>query len=191
MNKLEMVVEQVLKEIKPHHTALTFSSRKGTLNHLLRFAKRNNYEEPCQELYDAFTADDKGSPDIRFSLNHAVRLVDKVAGTMAKDRNGRLYNEPPLPTITEVATYFQNRAFPVLSGTEISYLIVRSGEILQSYNLSTSTIGQYHHAWLEIRQYLLDHGSITYQKGMLLQYIQEITKLYENGNMKFWMKNHN
>lgn len=186
MNKLEMAVEQVLKEIKPQHTARTFKARKGTLHRLLRFARKNNYEEPCQELYDAFTADDKGSRDVRFALNHAVRLVDKVAGTMAKDRNGRRYNEPPLPTVAETTAYFQDRVFSVSPDAEISYLIVRSEEILRSYNLSASTIGQYRHAWLEIRQYCLDHGSKAYQQGMLLQYIQEITKAYENGNTKYW-----
>ena len=106
MEKLETIITNVLAEIEPKHTKGTFENRKRALNHLLRFAQENGYDEPCQELYDAFTADDRGSPDIRFTLTHAVRLVDRAADTRAKDNSGRLYNEPPLPSAEESLQYF-------------------------------------------------------------------------------------
>lgn len=111
MNKLEEIVNHVLEDIKPKHTTKTFASRQYAFHRLLRFAKSHHFTEPCQALYDAYTADDKGSPDIRFQLNHVIRLVDKAAGTLAVDKNGKYYNEPPLPTAAEAKTDLKKRLF--------------------------------------------------------------------------------
>ncbi|MBW8382528.1 MAG: integrase, partial [Youngiibacter sp.] len=186
MNKLEETINKVLEEIKPQHTVGTFDSRKCALNRLLRFAITNGFEEPCQELYDAFTAVDKGSSDIWFQVSHAVRLVDLIAGTMAKDKSGRLYNEPPLPTEEVVLLYFQKVTFPVSSDTDINYLIVFSEHQLMYYKLSQSTIGQYRHAWIDIRRYCKDHHSSSYCKGTILDYIREISATQANGRMQTW-----
>jgi integrase len=186
MNKLEETISKVLDEIKPQHTAGTFESRKCVLHRLLRFADANGYKEPCQELYDAFTADDKGSPDIWFQLSHTVRIIDRIAGTMAKDKHGRLYNEPPLPTEDEVAAFFCGMVFPVPAGTDINYLIVLSERLLRNYSLSPSTIGQYRHAWIDIRRYFMDHLTITYCKDILLKFIQNTTTLHDDGFIQTW-----
>jgi integrase len=186
MNKLEETINKVLLEIKPQHTAGTFDSRKCALNRLLRFAIENGFEEPCQELYDAFTVDDKRSSDIWFQVSHAVRLVDLIAGTMAKDKNGRLYNEPPLPTEEVVLLYFQQVTFPVSADTDINYLIVLAEHLIRNYNLSESTIGQYRHAWLDIRRYCMDHHSSSYCKNTILDFIREVSATHDNGCMQTW-----
>lgn len=186
MNKLEETINKVLAEIKPQHTPGTFESRRCSLNRLLRFANANGFEEPCQELYDAFTADDKGSRDIWFQISHAVRLVDRMAGTKAKDKNGRFYNEPPLPTDEEVLSFFRNATFPVDGETDINYLIVLSEQQLRKYSLTESTIGQYRHAWIDIRRYCMDHGFSAYCRNTILDFIQSVSSAHDNGIMQTW-----
>ena len=186
MNKLEETVAIVLVGIKPQHTETTFAARKSAFNRLLRFARQNNYEEPCQELYDDFTKDDKGSKDIWFNLSHVVRLVDRVANTHAKDRNGRFLNEPPLPTVEEVLLYFQGVTFPIGLDTEINYLIVYSEHLIQKYDLTKSTVGQYHHAWIDIRRYCFDRGTTKYCKEIITSFIQDITHLRESKQIEEW-----
>ncbi len=186
MNKLEETVAIVLEEIKPQHTETTFAARKSAFNRLLRFAKQNNYEEPCQALYDDFTKDDKGSKDIWFNLSHVVRLVDRAAKTHAKDRNGRLLNEPPLPTEEEVLLYFQDVAFPIGSDTEINYLIVYSEHLIRKYDLTESTVGQYRHAWIDIRRYCFDCGTTKYRKEIITAFIQNTTCLRESKQIEEW-----
>ncbi len=186
MNKLEEIVNHVLEDIKPKHTTSTFASRQYAFHRLLRFAKSHHFTEPCQALYDAYTADDKGSPDIRFQLNHVIRLVDKAAGTLAVDKNGKYYNEPPLPTAAEATTYFEKATFPVSPYTDMSYLIVFSEQLLKKLDLSASTVGQYRHAWLELRQYGLTHNRSYYEKDWVIQYIEHVTALYESGKMNKW-----
>jgi integrase len=186
MSKLEEIIQAVIKEIQPHHTVKTFDNRKRTLLQLLAFAGTKGFTAPCQELYDAFTANDKGSSNIRFHLCHAVRLVDRKAGTMATDRNGKLYNEPPLPTIKEVMPYFENVVFPVSNSTDIGYLIVFTEQLLLRYDLTQSTIGQYRHIWLDIRRFLMEHQIKTFHKDMILEFIRTASNAFDNDHMKTW-----
>jgi len=186
MEKLETIITTVLAEIEPKHTKGTFENRKRALNHLLRFAQENGYDEPCQELYDAFTADDRGSPDIRFTLTHAVRLVDRAADTRAKDNSGRLYNEPPLPSAEESLQYFNEMQFPVPKDTDLNHLIVFSEQILRTYDLTESTIGQYLHAWIDLRRFCMDRSVNTYHKDIIDEFIQDSKSLYDQGVIKAW-----
>ena len=138
MNKLEETVGIVLEEIKPQHTELTFNARKSSLNRLLRFARAHGFEEPCQELYDAFTKDYTRSKDVRFGLLHTIRIVDRAAKTFGKDPNGRLLNEPPLPAESDVLLFFAGCSFPLNAQVEINYLIVFSEHLIRQYDLSDS-----------------------------------------------------
>ena len=186
MKKLETIIAQVLEEIRPKHTAGTFENRKQALNRLLRFAQEHGFDEPCQELFDAFTADDKGSADIRFLKTHAVRLVDRIAGTRAKDRNGLLYNEPPLPSRTEAEHYFDGKVFPLSEDVDLNYLIVFSEKILERYDLTVSTIGQYRHAWIDLRRFCLDRATTTYCKSIIMEFVNDARAQYDQGIMKAW-----
>lgn len=186
MKKLETIIAQVLEEIRPEHTVGTFESRKQSLNRFLRFAQKHGFDEPCQELFDAFTADDKGSVDIRFLKTHAVRLVDRVAETHAKDRNGRLYNEPALPSHAEVEQYFADMVFPLSEDVDLNYLIVFSEKILERYDLTVSTIGQYRHAWIDLRRFCLDRATTTYCKSIIMEFVNDARAQYDQGIMKAW-----
>ena len=186
MNKLEEVVGIVLEEIRPQHTEKTYIARKSSLNRLLRFANANGFEEPCQELYDAFTKDYNGSKDIKFTLFHTVRLVDRVANTHGKDPNGRLLNEPPLPAESDVLHFIAGCSFPLDVQVDINYLIVFSEHLIRQYDLSDSTVGQYRHSWIDIRRYCFDFGISQYQKDTIKDYIDETTELYKSGKVKFW-----
>jgi len=186
MNKLEETVGIVLEEIKPQHTELTFNARKSSLNRLLRFARAHGFEEPCQELYDAFTKDYTRSKDVRFGLLHTIRIVDRAAKTFGKDPNGRLLNEPPLPAESDVLLFFAGCSFPLNAQVEINYLIVFSEHLIRQYDLSDSTVGQYRHSWIDIRRYCFDSGTSLYQERTIKAYVQETAELYKSGKMKFW-----
>ena len=186
MNKLEKTVAIVLEELKPHLTELTYESRKRAFSRLLKFARKNGYEEPCQALYDDFTKDDKGSKDVWFQLSHVVRLVDRVANTHAKDRNGRLLNEPPLPAEKDVLLFFRDVTFPLGSDTEINYLIVYSEHLIRKYDLTESTVGQYRHAWIDIRRYCFDCGTTKYCKETITAFIKDSTSLRDSKQIEEW-----
>lgn len=186
MNRLEIIVNQVLDDIRPKHTEGTFASRKAALTNLLRFAEEKGFAEPCQELYDAFTSDDRGSVDIRFHLTHAVRLVDEKAHTMAKDRNGVYYNEPPLPSIEDAIAFFEASGFPIADGTDIGYLIAYSEHVIKQYGLSISTIGQYRHAWIDIRRSLYDQSETSFNENLIRNFVDNCNFLHDQGKMKDW-----
>ena len=186
MNRLEVIVNQVLDDIRPNHTNGTFASRKAALMNLLRFAEESGFSEPCQELYDAFTSDDKGSLDIRFHLTHAVRLVDQKAHTMAKDRNGVYYNEPPLPSIKDAIAFFKASGFPIPDNTDIGYLIAYSEHVIMQYDLTESTVGQYRHAWIDIRRSLYDHSETVFNEDIISDFIDNCNTLHDHGQMKDW-----
>ena len=93
MNKLKQVVNAVLEQQKLQLAPSTYDVRKNYLKHLVDHGDRLGISEPCQELYDSYVSK-AITPDLRFQLFHAVRLVDKEAGTKAFTPEGKLYNEP-------------------------------------------------------------------------------------------------
>lgn len=89
---------------------------------MLKCAKSLGITEPCADLYDAYIADDNGSPE-RHSLHvRCVRLIDAVACTYARDERGIPFNKLPMPDETEVHEFFQDRKFPILQDVHIDYL---------------------------------------------------------------------
>lgn len=100
MNQLKEVVNAVLEQQKLQLAPSTYDARKNYLKHLVEYGDYLGIQVPCQELYDAYVAR-AVTPDLRFQLLHAVRLVDKEAGTKALTPEGKLYNEPKLPSSSE------------------------------------------------------------------------------------------
>lgn len=97
----------------------------------------------CQELYDSYVTC-ASPPDLRFQLLHAVRLVDKEAGTKALTPEGKLYNEPKISLYSEADEIFKNLSFPVKDGRiDTGHLIRRAEKEMTYLNLSTSTRWQY------------------------------------------------
>lgn len=111
MNQLKEVVNAVLEQQKLQLAPWTYDARKNYLKHLAGYGDCLGIPVPCQELYDAYVSR-AATPDLRFQLLHAVRLVDKEAGTKALTPERKLYNEPQLPSTSESEQVFQNILFP-------------------------------------------------------------------------------
>lgn len=112
MNQLKEVVNAVLEQQKLQLAPSTYDARKNYLKHLVEHGDYLGIQVPCQKLYDSYVAR-AVTPDLRFQLLHAVRLVDREAGTKALTPEGKLYNEPKLPSASESEEVFRNIAFPV------------------------------------------------------------------------------
>ena len=74
MNQLKEVVNAVLEQQKLQLAPSTYDARKNYLKHLVEYGDYLGIQVPCQELYDAYVAR-AVTPDLRFQLLHAVRLV--------------------------------------------------------------------------------------------------------------------
>lgn len=126
MNQLKEVVNAVLEQQKLQLAPSTYDARKNYLKHLVEYGDYLGIQVPCQELYDAYVAR-AVIPDLRFQLLHAVRLVDKEAGTKALTPEGKLYNEPKLPSSSESEEVFRNIFFPISDGRiDMGHLIRRA-----------------------------------------------------------------
>lgn len=126
MNQLKEVVNAVLEQQKLQLAPSTYDARKNYLKHLVEYGDYLGIQVPCQELYDAYVAR-AVTPDLRFQLLHAVRLVDKEAGTKALTPEGKLYNEPKLPSSSESEEVFRNIFFPISDGRiDMGHLIRRA-----------------------------------------------------------------
>ena len=79
MNELKKVVDAVLEQQKLQLAPSTYDVRKNYLKPLVDHGDSLGISEPCQELYDSYVSK-AITPDLRFQLFHAVRLVDKEAG---------------------------------------------------------------------------------------------------------------
>ena len=75
MNKLEDVARQVLERERARGclAETTMDSLKRYVNQMLAFAESAGFAEPCQDLYDAFAADDRGSTERRSMHVHCGR----------------------------------------------------------------------------------------------------------------------
>ena len=100
MNKLEDVARQVLERERARGclAETTMDSLKRYVDQMLALAESAGFAEPCQDLYDAFAADDRGSTERRSMHVHVNKLVDAVAGTRAVHPGGMFYNDPDMPT---------------------------------------------------------------------------------------------
>lgn len=185
MTKLEETIQTVQEQLKNQLANSTYESRRCYLKQMLMTASTMEIEVPCQELYDAFAADDYGSKERRFHLNHCIKLVDKCAGTHAQRKDGTLYNEQVLPTIEETSIQLENITYPIES-LDISFLIIKSEQEMEYLNLTASTTGQYRHAWKDIYRYFFLHGSTVYSELGIRKYIDEVTSLRNLGLMKEW-----
>ena len=154
MNRLQTTISIVLEQQRLQLAPSTYDVRKNYLLRLAVHAEQSGIEEPCQELYDSYVAR-ASTPDLRFQLLHAVRLVDKEAGSKAFTPEGRLYNEPAFPSPDESEKLFQSMTFPIPDGSiDTGYLIYRAESAMDYLQLSSSTRWQYMQAWRELYIFL-------------------------------------
>jgi site-specific recombinase XerD len=186
MNKLETTINSVLQQLKPELATETWESRRRYFNQMLKLADSFDIHEPSQKLYDIYIANDNGSKERRSLHTRCVKLLDKAADTKAKDEHGKLFNEPPMPSRIEAKECFANRQYPLADSMGIDYLIVKAEMEMRHLRLTESTIGQYRHAWMDIRQYFRRHGSLEYDVGRLQCFLREMDSLCGDGSMKEW-----
>lgn len=188
MNQLKEVVNAVLEQQKLQLAPSTYDARKNYLNHLVEYGDHLGIPVPCQELYDAYVSR-AATPDLRFQLLHAVRLVDKEAGTKALTPEGKLYNEPKLPSSSESEKIFQNISFPVSDRRiDTGHLIRRAESEIIYLHLSSSTRWQYMQAWRELYTFLYLSGSTVFTRESCNAFVEDTTQKHQDASLHEWKR---
>jgi hypothetical protein len=177
MANLEEIISVVLAQRKPQLAPSSFESLHFYCNQLSQMASKMNITVPCQKLYDAFIEDDRNSKERSSRHRQCVKLVDYYAGTHAKDEHGNPFNRSSLPTEDETQDFFKDKSYPISIQITIDHLIIKSELEMRGLKLSSSTIGQYKHSWLDIRDYFNEQNAGIYASEVLQQYISEINGL--------------
>ncbi len=167
MNKIEDVARRVLERERERGclAEATLEALRRYVNQMLDLAKGAGFTEPCQELYDAFAADDRGSAERRSMHAHVNKLFDAVAGTRAVNPGGMFYNEPDAPTADEVEAAFEEAGLPA-RGVDVFVVAAKADAEMARFGLTQSTMGQYRHAWRELAAYLqVKNGSTSYDEA--------------------------
>ena len=188
MNELKKVVNAVLEQQKLQLAPSTYDVRKNYLKHLVDHGDRLGISEPCQELYDSYVSK-AVTPDLRFQLFHAVRLVDKEAGTKAFTPEGNLYNEPEIPSASEAEKVFQSVSFPVIDGRIDAGLLIRRAESEMTYlHLSASTNWQYMQAWRELYTFLYLRGNTLFTRESCNAFVEDTNRKHQDGLLHEWKR---
>jgi len=188
MNKIQTIVNIVLEQQKQQLAPSTYDVRKNYLKHLTAHAEEVGISEPCQELYDSYVAR-AITPDLRFQLFHAVRLVDREAGTKAFTPEGTLYNEPKLPSSTESQKALESVSFPITDGSiDTGYLIRRAESEMEYLHLSASTSWQYLQAWRELYAFLYLHGDTKFTRVGCAAFVEDAYQKHRDGSLHEWKR---
>lgn len=185
MTKIGEVIQVVLDQQKKQLSDSTYEVRKGYCNQLLKLAAHLNIDAPSQELYDAFTARADESRDLRFQLYHCVKLVDAVVKTRGVRLDGKLYNEPELPSDEYAETQLMDMHYPI-DHIDLGVLIDKARHEMEYLSLSKSTLGQYIHAWKDIYRYFYINGSTLVCTSTLMDFTDAITVKRDRGQMILW-----
>lgn len=188
MNELQKVVNAVLEQQKLQLAPSTYDVRKNYLKHLVDHGNILGISEPCQELYNSYISRATTS-DLRFQLFHAVRLVDKEAGTKAFTPEGKLYNEPGLPSASAAEKVFQIISFPIADGgIDTGHLIRRAESEMVYLHLSASTNWQYMQAWRELYTFLYLRGDTTFSRNSCDAFIEDTNQKHQDGSLHEWKR---
>ena len=188
MNRLQATVNIVLEQQKLHLSPSTYDARKNYLIRLAVHAKQSGIVEPCQGLYDSYVAR-ASTPDLRFQLLHAVRLVDKEAGSKAFTPEGRLYNEPSFPSPDESVKIFRSLTFPIPDGSiDTGHLINRADSEMKYLQLSSSTRWQYMQAWRELYIFLYLREDTAFNRISCNAFIEDTNQKHHDGVLHEWKR---
>ena len=188
MNRLQTTISIVLEQQRLQLAPSTYDVRKNYLLRLAVHAEQSGIEEPCQELYDSYVAR-ASTPDLRFQLLHAVRLVDKEAGSKAFTPEGRLYNEPAFPSPDESEKLFQSMTFPIPDGSiDTGYLIYRAESAMDYLQLSSSTRWQYMQAWRELYIFLYLREDTAFNRINFNAFIEHTNLQHQEGFLHEWKR---
>ena len=186
MANLEEIISVVLAQRKPQLAPSSFESLNFYCKQLSQMASKMNITVPCQKLYDAFIEDDRNSKERSSRHRQCVKLVDYYAGTHAKDEHGNSFNRSSLPTEDETQDFFKDMSYPISIQITIDHLIIKSELEMRDLKLSSSSLGQYKHSWLDIRDYFNEQNAGIYANEVLQQYISEINGLRNKCLMNEW-----
>ena len=188
MNRVQATVNKVLDQQKLQLAPSTYVARKNYLLHLATHAEQSQIDEPCQELYDSYIAR-ASTPELRFQLLHAVRLVDKEAGSKAFTPEGKLYNEPEFPPPDESEKIFQSISFPIADGSvDTGHLIHRAESEMDYLQLSYSTRWQYMQAWRELYIFLYLREDTTFSRDNCNAFIEDTIRKHQFGLLHGWKR---
>ena len=186
MNRLHEVVNIVLAREQGRLKPSTYEVRKNYLLHLAEHGDCIGITVPCQGLFDSFVSR-ATTPDLRFQLYHAVRLIDAEAGTLAYTPEGKLYNEPALPTMAEADAFLKDIVFPIEDGAiDLGCLIRRAEKEMEYLQLTPSSNGQYMKAWRELYCSLYVSGNTIFTRKAVTGFVSEAIRQNECKNLHMW-----
>lgn len=188
MDNLKTIVRTVLEQQRLQLASSTYDVRRRYLEQLTVFAEEKGITNPCQELYDSYVSR-ATTPDLRFQLFHAVRLVDKEAETKAFTPEGKLYNEPEIPSIEESKRIFHEISFPIPDDSiDTGHLIRRAESEMEYLQLSASTSWQYMQAWRELYISLYLRGDIKFTRAGCTAFIESSIQKCKAGIHHEWKR---
>ncbi len=188
MNRIQVTVNKVLDRLKLQIAPSTYKVRKNYLVRLASHAESIGIAEPCQELFDSYVAR-ASTPDLRFQLLHAVRLVDKETGSKAFTPEGKLYNEPEFPPPDESEKIFQSISFPIADGSiDTGHLVYRAESEMDYLQLSSSTRWQYMQAWRELYIFLYLRDNTTFSRINCNAFIEDANQKHHDGILHEWKR---
>lgn len=182
MNYLENAVQNILEKSEPDLTRKSFESKRQYMNRFLRHAEMNGYEYPCQELYDSFLESSCcKTNDITFLS--VVIAVDAECGTRAVRSDGWPFNEPPLPSFSQISDKFCDILFPVEDdAVDITILIMMCYQMALNM-FSTSTANQYFRVWRKLRCQHYLNNNMTFCRAIAEAFLFGEHKLYETNEI--------
>lgn len=186
MTKLEESISTILERIRPKLAHSTYECRRESFNQLIQIANKMGISNPCQELYDAFYKDDHGSRQRKSMHCQILKMLDFEAETHCIMQNGIFYNELPLPSESEAEAFTSICTFPLPEHTDIGMLIAIAALEMKPLQLSASTMGQYHHAWKEIKAWFFKNNNMAYRYDLLEQYLIDNDSNKNSGKTKNW-----
>lgn len=186
MKDLQSCVDEALRMLDGSVAPSTWDSRRRYLSQMAAMAVEMGIAEPCQELYDAYMLDDRGSPQRRNLHRHCAALVDRVAGTGGVDLVGRMLNPPQLPSEDEVAGFFEGMQFPLGAGIPLASVIVLARISVAALVLSDSTVGQYDKVWRDLLERCTLDGVADYDEGAVTAFVSDAEGLRDRGEMMEW-----
>ena len=187
MNTIHTVVETVLAKQRSHLKQSTYEARKNYIIRLAEHGEKIGIKEPCQELYDSYVTSRSLTTELHFQLYHAVRLVDAEAATKAFTPEGKLYNEPMLPSMDDSDAVFKEISFPLEDGIlDTGHLILRAKKEMEYLQLSLSTNWQYLQAWRELYISLYIKGDTIFTHDAVTDFINTSTQQLHAGKLQVW-----
>jgi len=156
------------------------------VNNLIHYARRNNFDDLCQELVDSYLKDDSVSHSTINDRTFFVRIIDRYASSQLLNNDGRLLNDIDFPGSEETLAYFSDKSFPC-NHADIVYLISYSLILIKNIGLSDSTYGQYVHVYHCLYPLFLKENKLVYDKEFTKELIKINDDSFLSGKIEEWV----